>query len=144
MKYRTEVRINLPRERVLELFDSRENMYKWQDGLQSDEHLEGEPGHPGAKLKLVYDNNGRVIEMVETITVRNLPDEYSAIYEAKNVWNLNENFFHAEGDQTRWVNDTEFRCQGLMRLMTTFLPGMFKKQTLKSMNDFKAFAEAEG
>ena len=94
MKYRTEVTINVPRERVIELFDSRENMYKWQEGLQSFEHLEGEPGQPGAKMKLDYDNNGRKIEMVETITARKLPDEFSAIYEATNVWNLNENFFY--------------------------------------------------
>ena len=95
-------------------------------------------------MKLVYNNNGRRIEMVETITTRNLPEEYSAVYEATNVWNLNENFFYAEGDRTRWVNDTEFRCTGFVRLLTIVRPGMFKKQTLKSMNDFKAFAEEEG
>ena len=143
-KYRTEVTINVPRERVLELFDSRENMYKWQEGLQSHEHLEGEPGQPGAKMKLVYDNNGRKIEMVETITTRNLTDVLSAVYESTNVWNLNESLFYEERDQTRWVNDTEFRCKGFMRFMTIFMPGMFKRQTLKSMNDFKAFAEGEG
>ena len=72
-----------------------------------------------------------------------LEHELSAVYEATNVWNLNENFFYEEGDQTRWVNETEFRCKGFMRLLTTLRPGMFKKQTLKSMTDFKAFAEGD-
>ena len=144
MKYQTEVTINASRERVLELFDSTENLYKWQDGLKSHEHLEGEPGQPGAKMKLVYDNNGRKIELIETITVRNLPAEFSGIYEAPNVWNLNENFFYEEGGQTRWVTDTEFRGKGLMWVMMKLMPGMFKKQTQKTMNDFKAFVETAG
>lgn len=144
MKYKTEVTIDLPRDRVVELFDSRENMYKWQEGLKSDEHLEGEPGQPGAKMKLVYDQNGRSMELTETITVRNLPEEFSAVYEAPNMWNLNKNFLYDEGDKTRWVTDTEFKASGFMKVFVFFLPGMFKRQTLKTMNDFKAFAEGAG
>ena len=34
MKYTTEVTIELPREQVIPLFDSTENLYKWQEGLQ--------------------------------------------------------------------------------------------------------------
>ena len=30
MKYTTEIIIDLPRSKVIELFDSTENMYKWQ------------------------------------------------------------------------------------------------------------------
>ncbi|MEM7797967.1 MAG: SRPBCC family protein [Chloroflexota bacterium] len=68
MKYSTEVVIDLPRERVIELFDNTENMYKWQNGLKSHEFL---------------------------------------------------------------------------KLMTWFLPGMFKKETLNQMNSFKSFAEGD-
>ncbi len=144
MKYKTEVTIDLPRERMLELFDNRENMYKWQEGLKADEHLEGEPGQPGAKMKLVYDQNGRSMELTETIKVRNLPEEFSAVYEAPNMWNLNKNFFYDEGDKTRWVTDTEFKASGFMKVFVFLLPGMFKRQTLKTMNDFKSFAEGAG
>ena len=70
MKYRCEVIINLPRERVVELFDNPDNMSQWQPGLQSFEHLSGEPGQPGTKSKLVYDMNGRRVEMVEIKTDR--------------------------------------------------------------------------
>ena len=53
MKYTVEIEIDLPRERVIELFDSTENCFKWQKGLLSFDHLSGEPGQPGAKSKLV-------------------------------------------------------------------------------------------
>lgn len=141
MKYTNEVLIDLPRARVVELFDNRENMYQWQDGLQSDEQLEGEPGREGSKTKLIFENNGRRIELVEAITVRNMPEELSATYEAKNMWNMNRNLFHEVGNQTRWVMDTECRGTGLVGLMLLLTPWMFKRQTSKTMNAFKAFAE---
>ncbi|MFQ5507583.1 MAG: SRPBCC family protein [Planctomycetota bacterium] len=51
--YTVEVDIDLPRERVIELFDNADNLYKWQPGLQSFEHLSGEPGQPGASSRMV-------------------------------------------------------------------------------------------
>ena len=146
MKYTREVVIDLPRDRVIELFDDADNLPKWQEGLQKFEHVSGEPGQPGAKSRLVYDHRGRHIEMIETITERNLPDEFSGTYETERVWNLMKNRFEEDGpDRTRWIAESEFRCSGLkMKLMTFFLRPMFTSTTLKSLRDFKAFAEGEG
>ena len=146
MKYTREVVIDLPRDRVIELFDNPDNLPKWQEGLQSFEHVSGEPGQPGAKSRLVYDHRGRHIEMIETITERNLPDEFSGTYETEGVWNGMKNRFVEEApDRTRWIAESEFRCSGLkMKLMTIFLRPMFTSTTLKSLRDFKAFAEGEG
>lgn len=142
MKYTCDVTINLPRERVIELFDDPDNMSKWQPGLQSFEHVSGEPGQPGAKSRLVYDMNGRRIEMVETITSRNLPDEFSGTYDAKGVHNVVTNRFYAEGpDRTRWVTENEFSFSGLMIVFALVMRGSFRKQTLADMQRFKAFAE---
>ncbi len=144
MKYSTEITINLPRDRVIELFDDPDNLSKWQPGLKSFEHLSGEAGLPGAKSKLVYDMNGRRIEMIETIIRRNLPDEFSGTYEAKGVWNEVANYFYDEGGKTRWVTEHEFKLSGLMALFGIFMGGSFKKQSQKTMDDFKAFAEKSG
>ncbi len=142
MEYANEIIIDLPRDRVLELFDSTENLYKWQDGLQSFEHISGEPGQVGAKSKMLYDMDGRQVEMIETITSRNLPDEFSSTYEAKGVYNAVENLFYEEGpDKTRWVANHEFRFSGVMKIMAVAMRGSFPKQTQKTMEAFKAFAE---
>jgi uncharacterized protein YndB with AHSA1/START domain len=143
MRYTCEVTIDLPRERVVELFDDPENLAKWQPGLQSVELIGGEEGQPGAQSRLVYDEKGRRVEMVETIDVRSLPDEFSATYEAKGVWNWSANRFFEEGSNvTRWVMENEFKFKGLMTLMGILMPGVFRKQTLGDMNRFKAFAES--
>lgn len=143
MNYTLEVTINLPLDRVIELFDSAENLPKWQPGLQSFEPLSGEPGLPGVKSRLLYDENGRKIDMVETIIKRDFPDEFSALYETKGVQNWTINRFYADGlEKTRWVMENEFKLSGLMALMGIFMRGAFPKETLKQMNQFKTFAES--
>jgi hypothetical protein len=145
MKYKIELDIALPRKRVVELFDNPENLKKWQKGLISFETVSGTAGEEGAKSLLKYKMGKREVEMTETIVKRNIPDEFSGIYEAKNVWNEVKNYFKEEGtDNTLWELETEFRFKGFMKVMATIMPGAFKKQSLKSMNDFKEFAEKEG
>ena len=78
MKYSNEVEINLPVQKVIELFDNPANMSKWQPGFISFEPISGTPGQPGAKSKLKYIMGKREVEMIETITVRNLPGSLAA------------------------------------------------------------------
>jgi hypothetical protein len=142
MKYTTTLEINLPRERVIELFDSIENMHKWQPELISFEHISGTPGEEGAKSRLKYKMGKRETEMIETITKRNFPEEFSGTYEAKGVWNLQRNFLKVAGEnKTEWTTISEFKCSGFMKIICWIMPAAFKKQTLKFMQQFKDFAE---
>ncbi len=142
MKYTTEIEINQPVNKVVELFDNSDNLKKWMKGLQSFEPISGTPGQPGAKSKLKFKMGSREIEMIETVTVRNLPSEFSGTYEAKGVFNIVTNRFIAvPGNKTRYVSEQEFRLTGFMKIMGWLMPGAFKKQSLKYLQDFKAFAE---
>ena len=38
--------------------------------------------------------------------------------------------------------ETEFRCSGFMWLFIRLMPGAFKKETRKTLEAFKAFAES--
>lgn len=144
MQYTTEITIDLPRERVIELFDNPENLPKWQPGLVSFEPLSGTTGQPGARSKLIYDMGKRRIEMIETITRRDLPDAFDGTYETKGVYNEIQNRFTDLGNgQTKWVSHTTFRFTGLMKLMGWFMAGAFKRQSYKFMEQFKSFAEGE-
>jgi uncharacterized membrane protein len=145
MNYSNEIIIDLPRKRVIELFDNPENMPKWQKGLKSFKHLSGEPGKVRAKSQLVYNMGRGEIEMIETITVNNLPDEFSATYEAKGVWNEMKNYFYEVNEnQTKWVSNSEFKFSGfMMKVMGFLMPGSFKKQSMQFMIAFKEFVENE-
>jgi uncharacterized membrane protein len=142
MKYTTEIEINKPIERVVELFDNPDNLGKWMEGLLSFEPLIGTPGQPGAKSLLKFKMGKREIEMTETITTRNLPDEFSGTYEAEGVFNIVKNRFIKLSDtKTKYITENEFQFKGFMKLIAFIMPGAFKKQSGKYLKDFKKFVE---
>lgn len=143
MKYTQEIIINKPIKEVVALFDNSNNLYEWMEGLQKFEHLSGTPGEPGAKSKLLFKMGNREIEMIETITVRDLPTEFSGTYEANGVFNIQKNKFISISDnQTKHVTENEFQFKGvMMNLMGFLMPGAFKKQSYKYLKAFKTFAE---
>ena len=144
MKYTVSIDINHPIDRVIELFDNEENMFDWMEGLESFERLSGEPGEPGAKSKLRFKTKKREIEMVETIEEKNLPLSYKMTYEAKGVLNrINNRFESIDKNTTRYSTDQEFEFKGALKLMAFLMPGAFKKQSKKYLNDFKQFAESQ-
>lgn len=145
MKYTTEVIINLPRTRVIELFDSTENMYKWQKGLKNFRVISGEPGEEGCRSEMVYEGRKGDLEMIETITKRNLPDEFHGIYQARGVYNEMYNYFsETDSGNTVWQTVSVFRFRGLMALMSPFMKAAFTNNTLLNMERFKSFAEKSG
>lgn len=142
MRYTSEITINRPVDVVTRLFDDPKNLYAWMDGLQSFELLSGEQGQPGAKAKLVYQMGKRRIEMIETITERNLPDIFAGTYDADGVHNIVVNKFIALPDgNTRYITENEFQFKGFMRIIAFLMPGAFKKQSYKYLEQFKAFVE---
>ena len=142
MKYSTEIEINKPVEKVVELFDNPDNLGKWMEGLISFEHISGTAGQVGAKSRLKFKMGKREMEMVETILVRNLPDEFSGTYEANGAFNIVKNRFIAlPGNKTKYINEQEFQFKGFMKIIAFLMPGAFKKQSMKYLVAFKSFVE---
>ena len=143
MKYTTEIIVDLPLQIFIEKLDNPENMKHWQEGLLKYAHLSEKPGQEGSKMELHYQMGKRSILMVETILKRNMPHELHATYETKGVYNIQKNFFEEIGEgKTKWVSDSEFQFSGLfMKIMGILMPGAFKKQSMKYLQNFKAFAE---
>jgi uncharacterized membrane protein len=142
MKFTCQIEINKPVETVVSLFDNPDNMNKWMEGLQSFEHLSGTPGQPGAKSRLKFKMGKRNIEMIETVTVRNLPHEFSGTYEAEGVMNVVKNYFKPlPGNKTSYITEQEFQFKGFMKFIALLMPGAFKKQSMKYLSNFKNFAE---
>ncbi|RYZ59598.1 MAG: SRPBCC family protein [Proteobacteria bacterium] len=144
MKYSCEVIIDLHIDRVVELFDNPDNLKHWQPGLLSFERISGNPGQPGAKSRLKFKMGNRDIEMIETVTVRNLPHEFSGTYDAKGVFNIVKNYFTPmSATQTRFVSEQEFKFSGFMKAVGFMLPDVFRKTSQQYLTHFKAFAEKE-
>ncbi|MGB5269496.1 MAG: SRPBCC family protein, partial [Eudoraea sp.] len=105
--------------------------------------LSDEPTKEGAKMELNYKIGKREMTLIETIIKNNFPYEFHATYDAKGVHNIQKNYFEViDDDTTKWISESEFQFSGfMMKLMGFIMPGAFKKQSAKSLSDFKAFAE---
>ncbi|MFK7755784.1 MAG: SRPBCC family protein [Flavobacteriales bacterium] len=143
MLYTHNIVINLPRARVVELFENPDNLKEWQTGLQAYEFLSGEPGMEGSTMKLDFMVGKRQIDLKETITKNTLPEEFHGKYEWKNGWNTLKNKFIIKGEnQTLWETETEMHFSGFMKVIGFLMPSSFKKNSFKFMENFKEFAES--
>lgn len=142
MKYTCEVIMDQPVEKVAELLDNPDNLKHWQPELVSIEPISGEPGQQGSQAKLTYKLGKGQMVLIETILLRNFPSAFHVSYEAKNAHNQQKNYFTAINDhQTKWVSENDFKVGGFIKIIGWLMPGMFKKQSQKYLDLFKAFAE---
>ena len=142
MRYTEEIEITLPRDEVVRLFLDPGSMPKWQKGLHSIEPISGEPGQVGTRTRLVFLTGKRRMEMIETITHNSLPDAFYAVYDAKGVHNVCENYlYEVAPDRTRWVTPNVFEFSGPMKIIGALFRGSFPKETRAQMRRFKEFAE---
>ena len=54
MQYSTEVTIQKPIQKVIELFQNPDNAFKWMEGLSKFELIEGKLGEVGAKSNIEF------------------------------------------------------------------------------------------
>lgn len=143
MQYSTEILIKKPISEVIKKLNSTNNLKHWQDGLVSTSHISGIPSELGAKTKLNYSFGKRKMEIIETVTKQNFPNEFHAIYTTKGIRNIQESHFKATGnDNTKWISTNEFQPTNFkMSMMLFFMPSAFKKQTKTYMTNFKNFVE---
>ena len=144
MKHNFLVTIDASLAVVWKAFDNPGNMTRWVHNLKSFEHRSGEPGQPGAVSILTFDENGRTIEMRETITERREPHFLAGIYDTKFGKTLIVNNFKAIDDNTtQWESWCNFSFKGLMKIMSLFMSGTIRKRTEDDMQRFKLMVETD-
>lgn len=146
MKFTCTVIINKSIDQVAALFIDPKNLKEYQDGFEKKELISGVPTQVGAVSKMYYQQGSRKMVITETVTVNNLPHEFSGSYHHIHMDNTMVNRFTPLSDnQTQYdaeIEYTEFR--GFMVKIIAFLfPSMFKKQVQKWLNQFKDFAEKQ-
>ncbi len=143
MKFNFFITINKSRDEVWKIFDNPENLPKWQPSLTKLEHQSGEPGMPGAVSMLTYKEKEE-FTMLETITSRNEPEEFSGVYENPTARTTMKNTFTAIDDKTtKWNVETEFTFKNpVSKLLSPLMKGMISKRVNDDMNRFKKLAES--
>jgi hypothetical protein len=145
MKYTCTIEINLPIDNVVKIWSDKTYFNQWQDGFQSIEVISGEAGTIGSKSKILLQHGKRKMELIETIISNNLPFNKKALYEHMHMTNTQLTIFEVVNkNKTRYISEVEYsKFNGIIpKLMSMVFSGMFKKQSQKWMNQFKAFAES--
>lgn len=141
--YENRIEIDKPLAVVVAVFSDRDQVADWQRGFISMTEKDGEPGANGSTAVLVYNNRGREMTMLETITDNGLPHHFHGSYDVTGVHNIQRNFFKEIGEgRTEWRSQSEFRFEAFgMKVMGKLMPGMFKKTSQRFMEDFKDWVE---
>ena len=144
MNFTCSIEIEKPIDKVIELYYNKDTLKEWQDGFISLEPLSGIPGQVGAKSKIIYKNKKHVIELIETIKENKLPDSMTALYEHIHMVNdMTTRFTRIDSNNTKvetMVGYTKFN-HIIPKIMALIMPGMFRKQSQKWLDQFKIFAE---
>lgn len=144
MKLKFETVIDASLDTVWAAFDNSDNMIRWQQNLESFNHISGEPGQAGAVSELVYDEKGKKVVLKETVMERRGPDLLAGIYESPMGKTLIVNHFEAvDENSTRWTSWCNFRFQGIMKITSFFVSGIIRKRTEADMERFKLMVETD-
>jgi hypothetical protein len=139
--------INLPIEKVMDIFKNQHYFKDWQKNLVSFENTSKTIGNVGSTRSMVLKIAGTRITMDENITVVNLPHVWEAVYRTTGVVNRQTNMFSEimteDGTKTtQWEAKSTYKFTGMMRLVSSAKPDLFSGQTKELMHDFKIFAES--
>ncbi len=142
MEYTVSNIINAPREAVVKKFQDPNGVKQWMEGLDRMEHISGTPGQQGAVTDFYFEYKGKIMKIEETILEQNLPDQIKFSYKSPRGTNEVEVIFSdLEDGRTQQLSNNYFPAKGLGALFMPLMKGMFKKQSLKYLDAFKAYVE---
>ena len=144
MKSVFEIEVNVPQEKLAELFAEPENYKKWMGDLEGFEIISGKPGMLGSKYRLMQKNGNKKTDFIATVTASNLPNEFSMTIEEPNVAQVSVTgqFVALSAEKTKFISKEEFKFKGI----SNKIGGLLYQRSIKgdhhryTMN-FKHFAE---
>lgn len=142
MKYTVAIEINRSPEDLSRLFLDRARLGEWMEGFTGIDQLGGEAFNEGSTARWRFKSGEKVMEMIETVLVSDLPRKYSVQYEAKGVYNVVTTRFEPLDEQkSRLISENLFKFSGFMRIIGLVMPKAFRRQSNKYLTAFKDFAE---
>jgi len=145
MRFRIDIDIAQPRERVWAVFTDPSLLHEWQATLKSFAPISGEPGQLGSVARFVYREGGRDVEMQETIIAREEGRVFAQRLEADMMSSVMRNAFSSpRSGTTRWTLECDIAFRGIWRLLGPLLRPLLARKTRVDMLRFRQLAERGG
>ena len=147
MKFTCSAEINLPVNKVVELFMDKNNFKEWKKDFVNFEHISGTLNNAGSTDKIVFKR----VTLVETVISNNLPSEISYVYEHKRgnktimIHKASNRFTPLQENKTLYELDSEMtKVFGLLpKIIMGLMKGAGNKYVQDQLNQFKEFAEKQ-
>ena len=138
----TRVMVEKPKDHVWAKFQDESKMGEWLEGFKSIETFEGEPGTVGSKHRLKFENDGREIEMVETVTANEAGKRFAFNLENEVMYSDIEVTLVDKGLSTEVIQKEKFHGQNVFwHSLFYWLKSSLAENSKKNMDNFKKYAE---
>jgi len=142
VSFSSKVKVNKPINLSWQIFMDESIMADWLPGFKSTEHLSGVENEPGSTYKMVFEEKGKVFEMIETVTVMKENEEFSFDLDHKMMSSTNQVLFKNEGNNTIIQGITKTKGKGIiMRALFPFMLSSMKKNNQLAYNNLKELIE---
>lgn len=142
VKYTSEVEINKPIAEVFAMFENPETLKEWMPEVKSIEAIQENPGKIGSTYKMVVDNQGEEMTMIEKIKAYVPNQKMTFEFDSDQMLKTDDFNFIANGNKTKLVQHSSVQAKGyLMGCMFPYFKSTFKDLSLTYMNRFKEIAE---
>lgn len=143
VKFSSTIEVSKPVSIAWKVFMDDSKMKDWVPGFKSAEHLSGRDNEPGSVYRMVFEEKGKVFEMMETITEVAENKEFSFELDHKVMSSNNSVLFESQGDITTITGTTKTKGKGLvMRSLFPLMAGSMKKNNQLAYTNLKKLIEA--
>lgn len=130
MKIELNRRVRRDIDAVWEAVTAADELPSWQPTLESVQTVSGRRDETGGVTEFIYDENGRVVRLRETILEAERPRRLVARYEGEQAVTEVVNVLEGKGrGETRWSIVARFRFRRLLpRLIGPFLRAAIRRR----------------
>ena len=142
-KYSVSVEVDVPIEEVWEVYMDESRMDEWLTGFRSMETIEGEPLTVGSKHRLVFEERGKEVVLVETVRVIDPPREFAFDLEHELMNSTMSVTLESIGDdKTRLISQTATSSPKLLwKIIMPFMTPQMRKRHRGDLERLKAMIE---
>lgn len=143
-KYSASVEVNKPIEEAWDIYTDESRMGEWLTGYKSMELIEGEPLTVGSKHKILFEDRGRELVLIETVTAIDPPREFAfdLDHEIMNS-SMSITLESIGANRTRLVSTTETRSPKLLwKIILPFMTSQMRKRNRGDLEMLKAMIES--
>ncbi|PKQ62232.1 hypothetical protein BZG02_13010 [Labilibaculum filiforme] len=141
-EYQLETEINRPVSEVFQLFNDRDLLSEWLTEVKSFETITETENKIGSKYKMMIDNDGKIVELIETLTAYKENEMIEMDFVANWMHKSNRFTFEKSDKGTRLI--AKYSIEGtnpFAKSLFLFFTKSFQGIDSNNLDRFKTFAE---